>query len=218
MPNSWTISVQGRNYGPYTTEQMDSFVGEGRLAGHSLVAPEGGLQPKPAREYPELAAFFEPAQPESAVAAQPSPAPQIPSGPTPSASGRFLTAAGDGLEEDTISPTFGRSNDEPRTTERGRFLVIADMKSRSISGLEETIFNMGPAYPLMHQAWLLISDQSINVIRNELVQKLGKMDTLFIVDATHNKAAWFNFGPESDSRIRRVWTAQPDAPVQRRAG
>jgi hypothetical protein len=77
---------------------------------------------------------------------------------------------------------------------------------------------MGPAYPLMHQAWLLISDQSINVIRNELVQKLGKMDTLFIVDATHNKAAWFNFGPESDSRIRRVWTAQPDAPVQRRAG
>ncbi len=47
----------------------------------------------------------------------------------------------------------------------------------------------------MHQAWLLISDQAINVIRNALVQKLGKLDTLFIVDATHNKAAWFNFGP-----------------------
>ncbi len=29
-----------------------------------------------------------------------------------------------------------------------------------------------------------------------------------VVDATHNKAAWFNFGPESDTRIRRVWTAQ----------
>jgi hypothetical protein len=216
MPNSWTINVQGRNYGPYTTEQMDAFVGEGRLAAHSLVAPEGGLHPKPAREYPELEALFDPVQPEAAVAA--SPAPSVPIGPMPSASGRFLTADGDGLEEDTISPTFGRSNDEPRTTERGRFLVVADMKSRSISGLEESIFNMGPAYPLMHQAWLLISDQSINVIRNELVQKLGKMDTIFIVDATHNKAAWFNFGPESDSRIRRVWTAQPDAPVQRRAG
>jgi hypothetical protein len=31
---------------------------------------------------------------------------------------------------------------------------------------------------------------------------------LFIVDSTHNKAAWFNFGPEADARIRRVWTAQ----------
>jgi len=28
---------------------------------------------------------------------------------------------------------------------------------------------------------------------------------LFIVDATHNKAAWFNYGPENDARIRRIW-------------
>jgi hypothetical protein len=82
------------------------------------------------------------------------------------------------------------------------------MKSRSISGLEEEIFNMGPAHSIMPQAWLLISDQPINHIRNALVQKLGKLDMLFIVDATHNKAAWFNFGPEADTRIRRVWTAQ----------
>ena len=87
------------------------------------------------------------------------------------------------------------------------------MKSRSIAGLEEEIFNLGPAYSLMPQAWLLISDQPINYVRNTLVQKLGKMDMLFIVDATHNKAAWFNFGPESDTRIRRVWTAQHEHPV-----
>ena len=128
-------------------------------------------------------------------------------GPTPSATGNFVTAGGV-EDEDIISPTFGRSNDEPRTGERGRFVVIADMKSRSISGLEEEILNLGPAYSLMPQAWLLTSDQPINMIRNALVQKLGKMDMLFIVDATHNKAAWFNFGPESDTRIRRVWTAQ----------
>ena len=38
------------------------------------------------------------------------------------------------------------------------------------------------------------------------MQKLGKLDTLFIVDAVHDKAAWFNFGPEADTRIRRMWS------------
>lgn len=193
MTDTWTISVSGQTYGPYTTQQMQAFVAEGRLAPHSLAAPAGDTQFRPAGEYHALTRLF---------------APAAPAAPTPSATGKFVTAGGVETEEDIISPTFGRSNDEPRTGERGRFVVIADMKSRSISGLEEEIFNMGPAYSLMPQAWLLASDQPINVIRNALVQKLGKMDMLFIVDATHNKAAWFNFGPESDTRIRRVWTAQ----------
>ena len=54
-------------------------------------------------------------------------------------------------------------------------------------------------------------------MRNALVQKLGKIDTLFIVDAAHNKATWFNFGPETDTRIRRVWTAQPNGNAQKPA-
>jgi len=193
MTDTWTISAGGQTYGPYTEQQLLAFVGEGRLAAHSLVAPTGNTQFKPAGTYPMLARFFAPAN-----------------APAPSATGKFVTASGVESDDDMISPTFGRSNDEPRTGERGRYVVIADMKSRSISGLEEEIMNMGPAYPLMPQAWLLISDQPINQIRNALVQKLGKMDMLFLVDATHNKAAWFNFGPEADTRIRRVWTAQHD--------
>ena len=191
MTDSWTINVAGQAYGPYSEQQLQTFVGEGRLAAHSLVALNGSSEFRAAGTYPMLARYFAPAN-----------------APAPSATGKFVTASGVESEDDTISPTFGRSNDEPRSGERGRYVVIADMKSRSISGLEEEIMNMGPAYPLMPQAWLLISDQPINQIRNALVQKLGKMDTLFLVDATHNKAAWFNFGPEADTRIRRVWTAQ----------
>ncbi len=193
MSDTWTINAAGQLYGPYTEQQLQTFVGEGRLAAHSLVAPTGHDQFRAAGSYPMLARLFAPAN-----------------APAPSATGKFVTASGVESEDDTISPTFGRSNDEPRSGERGRFVVMADMKSRSISGLEEEIMNMGPAYPLMPQAWLLISEQPINQIRNALVQKLGKMDMLFIVDATHNKAAWFNFGPEADTRIRRVWTAQHD--------
>jgi hypothetical protein len=57
----------------------------------------------------------------------------------------------------------------------------------------------------MPQAWLLTSDMTINALRNTLTQRLGRIDVLFIVDASRNKAAWFNYGPEADARIRRVW-------------
>jgi hypothetical protein len=125
--------------------------------------------------------------------------------PVPSATGRFFTAKNT-TDDDVNSPKFGRSSDEANGAERGRYLIIADMKSRSISGLEEEILNLGPAYALLPQIWLLVSDQSMNAIRNALVQKLGKIDMLFIIDATRNKATWFNFGPEADARIRRVWS------------
>ena len=41
MSDTWTISVAGQTYGPYTANQLQTFVAEGRLAAHSLVAPQG---------------------------------------------------------------------------------------------------------------------------------------------------------------------------------
>ena len=43
-----------------------------------------------------------------------------------------------------------------------------------------------------------------------LVQKLGKLDTIFVVDTIHDRAAWFNFGPEADTRVRRMWSRTPE--------
>ena len=178
MAESWTISVGGRVYGPYTLEQMQGFHAENRLADHSLIARAGEEQFHPAIEDPELAPLFQSAQAEQAApATEPAAAPH----------------------------RFGRS--EPEADDHpSHFVIVADMKSSSISGLEEEIFSLGQAHRFMPQAWVLSSDASINTIRNALVQKLGKIDTLFIVDAAHDKAAWFNFGPESDTRIRRMWT------------
>ena len=90
------------------------------------------------------------------------------------------------------------------------------MRTRSVQGLEEEIFNLGPTFPVLPQVWILATEASVNTVRNALVQKLGKLDTLFVVDATHNKAAWFNFGPEADARIRKIWkrstTETPSSP------
>ena len=193
MPDTWTINVSGQNYGPYTAAQMQAFVGEGRLAARSLVCRAGDTQFSAASDDPVLAAFFRPAEPVR---------------PTP-----FFTAEGN---EEPVSP-FGRNDDDAKSGQRAHFIIITDMKSRSISGVEEEIFNLGPAFPIMPQAWLLASDMPINQIRQALVQKLGKLDVLFIADASHDKAAWFNFGPEADTRIRRIWQRTPEPAATKRA-
>ena len=183
MSDSWFINVQGRAYGPYTEAQMQGFAAEGRLAPHSLVTRAGATEFRAASDEPGLALLF----------------------PQPKAVAETIHP-----NEPAAVPTFGRQDDGD-VPERSHVVIVADMKSRSVQGLEEEIYNLGPAYPLFPQVWLLATEHPVNAVRNLLVQKLGKMDVLFVVDATHNKAAWFNFGPEADTRIRRIWTKPVDA-------
>ena len=111
---------------------------------------------------------------------------------------------------------FGREPEQHGVSERSRFVIISDMKSGSISALEEEIFNLGHAFRFMPQAWVLTSEASLNTIRHALMQKLGKLDTIFVVDTIHDRAAWFNFGPEADTRVRRMWSRTPEG--ARKAG
>jgi hypothetical protein len=193
MASTWIIRANDRSFGPYTLEQMHSFAREGRLAPHSIVARDGSATFRTAGEDDNLVDFFRPTPPR--VQAQPAaqPAPQ-PSQPRPV----FFTAEGD------VGQASGRREAEA-ASQVSRFLIMADMKSRSIAGLEEEIMRNGTAVRIMPQAWLLTTEQTINGLRNDLVQRLGRIDTLFVVDVMRNKAAWFGFGPEQDSRIRRVW-------------
>jgi hypothetical protein len=192
MPQSWMISVAGHEYGPYSDAQMEAFAAEGRLIASSLVMHSDDTEFHAAEHEPALVAFFRSAKPVE-------------------------TAAPVHSDEPSSTHKFGRQ-DEEQVGERARFLIVSDMKSRSVTGLEQEIYNLGPAYPILPQMWLLISDNSLSAIRNLLVQKLGKLDALFIVDTTHDKAAWFNFGPEPDARIRKLWTKQFEAGQQRAAG
>ncbi|HEX4533508.1 MAG TPA: DUF4339 domain-containing protein [Rhizomicrobium sp.] len=190
MADSWTMSAGGRIYGPYTSAQMRVFVGEGRLAAHSMVARAGTDDFLPAGGYSELEDLFP--KPERLAYAQP-------------------------IRSEAPSPKFGRVDGENAGSERARFVIFSDMKSRSVSGLEEEIFNLGPAYEIMPQAWIVATTLSLTAIRNVLVQKLGKIDVLYIVDITRNKGTWYNFGPEAEARIRRVWNAAPDLSTGRKA-
>jgi len=184
MTGSWIISVASQTYGPYDSRQMASFAAEGRLAPQSLVAHAGETDFRRAGDEPELSGIFSPPQPARDTAMVQS-----------------LRPEGSG--------SFGRGEEPSRNGETSHFVVIADMKSGSIAKLEEAIATFGPAYAILPQAWLLVSEDSINAVRNLLVQQLGKLDVLFVVDAGNDKAAWYNFGPEADARIRKLWRSEP---------
>jgi len=190
MPQNWIVSVGGRTYGPFTAAQMEGFANEGRLVPHSLIARDGGPF-GPAGQDPDLAPFF---------AAQPAPEPAPQAVPAATVEEPQSPVSQLGV------PTFGRTETETASEEPSHYVIVADMKSRSISGLEEEILSLGPAYAITPQTWVLSTELSITVVRNLLVQKLGKLDLLFVIDATHDKIAWFNYSPEQEVRVRRVWS------------
>jgi hypothetical protein len=209
MIGAWSINVSGRVYGPFTSERMRGFVGEGRLAPHSLVAREGTTDWHEAREEPEFSDVFSQrghaAAPEAPAASPapaqqpiratqpittPQPAPQSQAGPAP--------------QPQTHAPQPIAAPAAEHMA--AHFAVILDQKAQSAAGhIEAAISSLGPAYRLTTNVWIISTDQSVSAVRNRLVQELGKADSLFVIDASRGKAAWFNFGPEADVRIRRVW-------------
>ena len=54
MANFHFIAGDGKQYGPYSAEQMRKFVGQNRLTAKSQVSADGGPW-QPASSYPELA-------------------------------------------------------------------------------------------------------------------------------------------------------------------
>ena len=190
MIGAWNINVGGRTYGPYSSERMLGFAAEGRLGPHSLIARDGSDDWHEARDEPEFTDLF--AVKEHIE----SPAPR-PEGP--------VDAVGEPEGGMEAKPVFGAAQPERAAQEKAQFAIIVDLKSRAPGKLEQTIMSLGPAYKLLPNVWIVTTDQSVNAVRNRLVQELGKLDMLFVVDATRGKAAWFNFGPEADVRIRKVW-------------
>ena len=114
MSDYWIVSVSDRAYGPYTTEQMTGFAAEGRLAASSLIARAGETSFHAAGEEPQFSALFQPSK------------------MAPIARAESMKP-----EEPAAAQKFGRSDADGKPGERGRFIIITDMKSRSIQGVEK---------------------------------------------------------------------------------
>jgi hypothetical protein len=180
VKDAWTINAGGQLYGPFSSERMRGFASEGRLAPESLIARENATDWREARSVPEFADLFTPLPPVI--------------------EGSASRAAATSLSRNLAPANTGTSQ-----TQRTQFAIILDVKSLGSGNLEKTIASFGPSYRLLPHVWIVSTEQSVNALRNRLVQDLGKSDSLFVIDATRGKAAWFNFGPDADVHIRRIW-------------
>jgi hypothetical protein len=178
---TWRVSVGGKAYGPYSREQMQSFVAEGRIAAHSIVASSDAGPWLAASDDPILAGLF-----------MQNLNPEIPLNPKPKSQ----------PVKDSIYTTDAKASGF-------NYVVVADIKTRSGYGFERELSKLGDNYRLSMSVFLLRSDFPISMVRNALVQHLGKTDSLLVVEANQAKSAWFNLGMQAEAHIRRIWQRSP---------
>jgi hypothetical protein len=102
----------------------------------------------------------------------------------------------------TVSPPKATAADEARPV---NFVIIADLRQRGAVPFEAAINKLGPNYRLSPNVWMLQSALTAGAIRNELTPTVGGHDNCVVVDATRNKIAWFNLGPQADASLRAIW-------------
>ena len=181
----WHINIAGRVYGPYTGLQILDFVKEGRVAPHSVVRAGAEGPWITAIDDPFLVRFFV----AETQRRQPAPA----------------AATGAGVPVAATSQTYRRRASD--VAEERNLVIIVDVHAGNGSpgSLELAIQAMGQAYRVTQNAWILRSKRSAGTVRNELTAHLGGSDRLFVADASNSRTAWFNLGPDAETKIRKVW-------------
>jgi len=85
--------------------------------------------------------------------------------------------------------------------------VHAEINSAAWGAFLAALEAMGGMCELASGLWILRTRLSAGVIRNTLSQTLERGDRFVVIDASRDRLAWFNLGPEMDARIREVWNA-----------
>lgn len=89
--------------------------------------------------------------------------------------------------------------------EAANVFVHAEILSGAFMGFVAALESMGRICALAPGLWLLRTSHSAGVVRNTLSQTLERGDRFVVIDATRDRLAWFNLGPETDVRISQVW-------------
>lgn len=201
----WLLKYGDRVYGPYTEEAMKSYIAEGRIVAQSLIAPEGAAPGaetwQSAATFPAFESLLGVNRVVPAPIARDAESPRLEDEP---ASPRQEPKTATGGTRPTYGPGKGQI-DRRRQAETANFIVIMDIKARFAGPLEQAIMSLGPAYKLAPNVWCVNTNATAAGLLNDLSIHIGKTDSMFIVDATRDRTAWHNLGPETDAKIRRVW-------------
>ncbi|MBC7767763.1 MAG: DUF4339 domain-containing protein [Phycisphaerales bacterium] len=155
--NQWWVQVRGKAYGPYTMDQLSTFVSEGRVRPATQVSNAADGAWIEARKVIGLMGPLRAGVPANDAAAA------------------------------------------------ANVFVHAEIFSGSWNAFMAALESMGHVCSLSPGLWLVRTRFSAGVIRNTLSQTLERGDRFVVVDASRDRLAWFNLGPEVDVRISHVW-------------
>lgn len=84
-------------------------------------------------------------------------------------------------------------------------LVYAEINSGAHGAFMAALAGMGLGVDLAPGVWLVRTRHTVGTVRNTLSQTLAIGDKFLVVDASRDRLAWHNLGPETDVRIKDVW-------------
>ncbi|MGE3142870.1 MAG: DUF4339 domain-containing protein [Hyphomonadaceae bacterium] len=96
---------------------------------------------------------------------------------------------------------------EKAAPESVNMFVHAEINSSATAHFMAALAGLGLAVDLSPGLWLLRTQRSVGQVRNVLSQTLHTGDRFIVIDASRDRLAWYNLGPEVDVRIKDVWNA-----------
>jgi hypothetical protein len=170
-------------WGPYTEARLAVFAAEGRIVAATLVSPWSAGPFSPADRMPEFAALL-----KSAAPPQPPPA-------------RIPPAAIPEEAEGTTAPARAVGG------AARPLLVWTFLASLPVAAFEAALGGYGPCVAIRPGLWLVQARMGPASLRNALSRRLRADDTLLVVEAPLEQAAWFNLSQVSEHELRRLWIA-----------
>jgi hypothetical protein len=170
---------------------MAAFVAEGRVDAATPISPWSAGPFAPAAQMLDLQALQRQAprpsapRPQAASAAQARPAPTRPAEvrPVPAQAVRPVPAAG---------PT------RP-------LLVWATLAPAAAGRFQAALASFGPCAVLRPGLWLVRAGVDAAALRNALSRGLRGNESLLVVEAPLEQAAWFNLGQSAERDLRQFW-------------
>lgn len=85
--------------------------------------------------------------------------------------------------------------------------ISYDLKNpgQTYNNVIETIKKMGGWAKIHYSFWYVTSPLTAEQARNALLSVIDSNDSVHVVDATNNVAAWHNLSPEASSYIQNNW-------------
>ena len=75
----------------------------------------------------------------------------------------------------------------------------------------EAVKNLGSWAKVHYSFWYVKSDLTAAQARDALIRAIDRNDSVYVVDATNNDAAWHNTSPKVSEFIRERWQSRAAA-------